>query len=69
MKKARQQNPLMVGLAWIGVAFSICLLVAAAWFHFTFDPLLRIPFVLFCGGGGLAVGLGCLGYIVTGKAS
>lgn len=53
--------------AWIGLILSALLIAAALWFHVTADPLLRIPFVLVCGGGGILIGLGCLGYLVTGR--
>lgn len=69
MKKAKQPNPFLLGVAWVGLAFSLYLIGAAVWYHFNFDPLLRIPFVLFCGGGGLVIGLSSIGYIITGKFS
>ncbi len=67
MKNKRPLNGCMSVVAWIGFAFSLVLIGGAAWFHFSTDPIIRIPFVLFLGGGGLMIGLTSLGYLITGK--
>jgi len=55
------------GLAWIGLVLAATLLAAAAAFNFTLDPIIRIPFVVIFGGGGLMIGLASLGYLLTGR--
>ena len=54
-------------LAWLGVAFSLVLAVAAVWFHFNLDPIVRLPFVLVCGGGAFMIGSSCVAYLLTGR--
>ena len=67
MKKNRRLSGCLTGVAWVGVISSFFLIGAAVWFHHNLDPIIRIPFVLFCGGGGVMIGLGSLGYIVTAR--
>jgi hypothetical protein len=55
------------GVAWIGVGASVLLLAAAVMFHLALDPIVRLPFVLLFGGGGFAIGLASVGYLVTGR--
>jgi hypothetical protein len=64
--KTRLQRVLTV-LAWLGLALSIALLAAALWFHVHLDPIVRLPFVLVCGGGGFMLGMSSVGYLLTGK--
>jgi hypothetical protein len=54
-------------LCWVGLAFSIFLIGAGIYAHFTMEPLMRIFFVFIPVGGGLLIGLWCLGYLITGK--
>ena len=54
-------------LAWLGALLGALLLAAAAWCHFTLDPIISLPFVAFFGVGGLFIGLTSAGYLVTGR--
>jgi hypothetical protein len=63
----RNRSGWMVGVAWAGVVFSVFLMGAAVWFHFTLDPIMRIPFVVLFGGAGVMIGLTSLGYVIRGN--
>ena len=51
----------------IGLLSASILVAAAAWFH-TFDPIISMPFVLALGGAGLFIGLSSIGLLIMHRA-
>lgn len=55
-------------LAWLGAVSGTLLVAGGVWAHFALGPIVSLPFVAILGGGGLLIGLACVGYLVTGRA-
>lgn len=56
----------MLALSWAGLPVSAYLLYQASWYHEHFDAIIRIPFVLSFGVGGVLLGVFCLFHIIRG---
>jgi hypothetical protein len=64
---APRPHGVLRALAWLGVLAGLLLVAAGVAAHFLIDPIISLPFVAVLGGGGLAIGLACAGYLVTGR--
>jgi hypothetical protein len=51
-------------LCWVGLLIGVVFIGAGVWFHFHFDAIIRIPFVLGSFTAGVLIGAYCPGYLL-----